>query len=57
MKPAAQSGQASVEYLSVATALVVALLYPISQQGSVGAILVHALMNCFKAQSFVISVL
>lgn len=57
MKRAAQSGQASIEYLIVATALVVALFYPISHQGSVAEILVHVLMNCFKSQSFVLSIL
>jgi hypothetical protein len=57
VKPAAQSGQATVEYLLVATALVVALFYPMSQQGSVAEILVHVLINCFKSQSFVFSIL
>jgi uncharacterized protein (UPF0333 family) len=57
MKSTAQSGQASVEYLLVAGALVVALFFPISHQGSVVEILVHALMDYFRSQSFVISIL
>jgi hypothetical protein len=54
---AAQSGQTCVEYLVVAGALAVALFYPIGQQGPVITILVHALMNYFRSQSFVISIL
>jgi hypothetical protein len=57
MNRAAQSGQASVEYLIVAAALVVALFYPLAHQGAVVEILVRALMNCFNSQSFVLSVL
>jgi hypothetical protein len=56
LKPEAQSGQATVEFLVVAGALAVALLYPIATQGSVVSILVQALMGYFRAQSFVISI-
>jgi hypothetical protein len=57
LKSVVQSGQASIEYLIVAAALAVALFYPIAQQGPVIGILVHALMNYFRAQAFVISIL
>ncbi|MEO8308950.1 MAG: hypothetical protein ABI616_13010 [Pseudomonadota bacterium] len=57
MKSIAQSGQAAVEYLVVASTLAVALFYPIADQGPVVTILVRVLMDCFRSQSFVISVL
>jgi hypothetical protein len=57
VKPALQSGQASAEYLIVVSALAVALFYPIAQQEPVISILVRALMDFFRSQSFVMSVL
>jgi hypothetical protein len=57
VKSTVQSGQASVEYLLVAGALVVALFVAISDQGPVVEILVHALMDYFRSQSFVFSIL
>ena len=57
MKSALQSGQASAEYLIVVSALAVALFYPIAQQEPVISILVRALMDFFRSQSFVMSVL
>jgi hypothetical protein len=57
LRPVAQSGQVTVEYLVVAGALALALFYPVAQQGSVISILVRALMGYFRSQSFVISIL
>ncbi len=57
MTRATQSGQALVEYLILVAALAFALFYPISHQGPVFELLVHALMNAFRSQSFVISLL
>jgi hypothetical protein len=50
-------GQASAEFVLIAGALAVALFYPFAQQGPVFILLTRALMNYFKAQSFVISIL
>lgn len=52
-----QSGQASTEYMVVAGALGLALFYPFLHQGPVFVVLVHALMNYFRTQSFVMSIL
>jgi hypothetical protein len=57
VKPGTQSGQASVEFLIVTGSLVLALFYPFAQQGPVFVVLVHALSNYFRAQSFVLSIL
>jgi hypothetical protein len=54
---APQSGQTLVEYLILVAALAFALFYPISHQQPVFEVLLHALINAFRSQSFVISFL
>ena len=51
------AGQAMLEFLVVATALSIALFLPYLQGRSVISLLVHALMDCFRARSFLISIL
>ena len=46
-----------MEVVLVVSALLLALFYPYSPQGPVFVILIQALMNYFKAQSFVVSIL
>jgi hypothetical protein len=57
MTRATQSGQALAEYLVLVAALAFALFYPVSHQQPVFELLVHALINVFRSQSFVISFL
>ena len=52
-----QRGQASAEFLLIVGVLAGALFYPFAQQGPVFILLTRALMNYFKAQSFVMSIL
>lgn len=52
-----QRGQASTEFVLVAGAMAVALFYPFAQQGPVVVVLIRALLNQFRAQSFVLSIL
>lgn len=51
------SGQAIVEFLLVSAALVVALFLPYVDGRSVGGLLLHALLECFRARSYLISIL
>jgi hypothetical protein len=51
------SGQAMVEFLLVSSALVVALFFPYLHGRSVASLLVHASMECFRARSYLISIL
>ncbi len=50
------SGQAMVEFLLVSSALAVALFFPYLDGRSVVSLLIHALMECFRAQSYLISI-
>ena len=56
-RPNASRGQAAVEFLLLATVLVIALFLPYVDGRSVVSLLLQALMECFRAQSFVISIL
>ncbi len=51
------SGQAMAEFLLVTAALVFALFFPFVQGRSVVSLLLHSLMECFRARSFLISIL
>ncbi len=51
------AGQARVEFLVVSTSLAIALFFPYLQGRSVASLLVHALMECFRARTFLISIL
>jgi hypothetical protein len=57
VKSGGQVGQASIEVLVIASALVVALFFPFSHQEPVFVVLIHALANYFSAQSFVVSII
>jgi hypothetical protein len=50
-------GQAMVEFLLIAAALVVALFLPYLDGRSVVSLLLHALMEFFRAGSYLISIL
>jgi hypothetical protein len=52
-----ESGQAMAEFLLVTAALVFALFFPYLHGRSVVSLLLHALMECFRARSFLISIL
>jgi hypothetical protein len=51
------SGQAMVEFLLVATVLVLALFLPYVQGRSVTSVLLHALVEYFRARSYLVSIL
>ncbi|MEO8315478.1 MAG: hypothetical protein ABI645_11860 [Pseudomonadota bacterium] len=51
------AGQAMVEFLLVSTSLSIALFFPYLQGQCVASLLVHALMECFRARTFLISIL
>lgn len=51
------SGQALVEFLVVTAALAVALFVPFAQGRSVASLLWHALVEHFRAGSFLVSIL
>jgi hypothetical protein len=53
----ASAGQAMVEFLLVSAVLAVALFLPYLEGRSVTSLLVHASMECFRARSFLISIL
>lgn len=50
-------GQALVEFMLVSAALAFALFFPYLQGRSVTTLLLHALMECFRARSYLISIL
>lgn len=50
-------GQAMVEFLLVAAVLAFALFFPYLQGHSVAALLLHALMDCLRARSYLVSIL
>lgn len=50
-------GQSSIEVLVVIASLAIALFVPFLNQGPIFIILVKALLGCFSAQSFVVSIL
>jgi hypothetical protein len=52
-----ESGQAMAEFLLVAAALVFALFFPYLHGRSVVSLLLHSLSECFRARSFLISIL
>jgi hypothetical protein len=54
---ARQKGQAAVEFLVVSAALAAALFVPYLNGRSVAGLLLHALMECFRARSFLISIM
>jgi len=54
---ARQQGQAMAEFLLVGTALAMALFLPYVDGRSVAGLLLHALMECFRARSFLISIM
>jgi hypothetical protein len=56
-RPMEQSGQAMVEFLLVAAAVVLALFLPYAQGQSVVSLLLHALMEFFRARSYLVSIL
>ena len=51
------AGQAMVEFLLVSTALAIALFLPYLNGRSVVALLIQALMECFRTRSYLISIL
>jgi hypothetical protein len=51
------TGQAMVEFLLVSAALVIALFFPYLHGRSVASLLIHASMECFRARSYLISIL
>jgi hypothetical protein len=51
------AGQAMVEFLVVSAAMAAALFFPYVDGRCVAALLVHALMECFRAQSYLVSIL
>lgn len=51
------SGQAMTEFLVIAAALALALLYPYLQGESVATMLLRALMRVLRARSFLVSIL
>jgi hypothetical protein len=51
------TGQASIEFLLVGSALAVALFFPYFHGRSVVSLLVHASMECFRARSYLVSIL
>jgi hypothetical protein len=60
MMPAAhlqQRGQAMAEFLVVGSALALALFFPYLDGRSVASLLVHALMECFRARSYLMSII
>jgi hypothetical protein len=57
MTPHEMNGQSSIEVLVVIAALAIALFVPFLDQGPVFIVLARALMGCFSAQSFVMSIL
>lgn len=50
-------GQAMLEFLIAAAALAAALLFPFIHGRSMGGLLLHAMLEAFRAQSFLISVM
>jgi hypothetical protein len=50
------AGQVMVEFLLVSSALALALFFPYLDGCSVASLLVHALMESFRARSFLISI-
>lgn len=52
-----EAGQAMAEVLLVTAALVFALFFPYLHGRSVVSLLLHSLMECFRARSFLISIL
>jgi hypothetical protein len=51
------AGQAMAEFLLVSSALALALFFPYLDGRSVASLLVHALMESFRARSYLISIL
>jgi hypothetical protein len=51
------AGQAMAEFLLVSSALAVALFFPYLDGRSVASMLGRALMECFRASSYLISIL
>ena len=51
------AGQAMAEFLLVSAVLAMALFYPYLDGRPVAALLIHALMECLRARSFLISIL
>lgn len=52
-----QTGQAMTEFLVVASALALALLYPYVNGESVATLLLRALLRAARARSFLVSIL
>lgn len=57
MKTPGHAGQASVEFVVVASALAMALFLPYLHGESVATLLLRALMRSMQARSFLISIL
>lgn len=55
--PGCSSGQALVEFLVVSAAMAIAVFCPFVQGRSVASLLMHALMEFFRAGSFLVSIL
>jgi hypothetical protein len=51
------TGQAMVEFLLVSAALAIALFFPYLQGRSVTSLLLHSLLECFRARSYLISIM
>jgi hypothetical protein len=51
------TGQAMVEFLLVSAALAIALFFPYLQGRSVASLLLHSLLECFRARSYLISIM
>lgn len=51
-----QCGQAMLEFLLVCAVLVIALFLPYLDGRSVTSLLLHALMEVFRARSFLVSI-
>ncbi len=54
---ARSTGQAMVEFLLITAALAFALFFPYVQGRSVATLLLHALLESFRARSYLISIL
>ena len=51
------TGQAMVEFLVVSAVMAFALFFPYLQGRCVTTVLLHALMECFRARSYLISIM
>lgn len=52
-----QHGQALVEFMLVGAALAFALFFPYVQGRSVTTLLLQALLECFRARSYLVSII